>query len=410
MDFFNGLLGRERESAAMARKIIITPLSRQPIEQCPVEMCEHKGIGHPDTLADGVCEAASRELSLAYLKDYGKILHHNLDKGLVVAGRSSPRFGGGTVIDPIQIIICGRATHVNADVDVPAIAVEAARRYLQTHIRCDLKQFQITTQVKEGSDDLKEVFTIGDSVAMANDTSFGCGYAPYSRLEQAVLDLSRLLTSSTFRATFPAAGDDFKVMGHRVNGAIHFTIALAFIDRHIEGVEHYFKTKTAIRNQLADHLEAGAVIRINTLDNPDARNECGLYLTVSGLSAEMGDDGQVGRGNRVNGLITPGRAMSLEAAAGKNPASHVGKLYNVLAMLIARDLHTRIEGLDEVGVTLLSAIGERTDQPQVAAVEIGAQGRLTKLLREHVTGIVNEWFDDIGRVTHLILEEKVTLY
>jgi S-adenosylmethionine synthetase len=394
----------------MAREIIITPLSHQPIERCAVEMCEHKGIGHPDTLADGVCEAASRELSLAYLKAYGKILHHNLDKGLVVAGRSSPRFGGGTLIDPIQIIICGRATHVDAGVDVPAIVVAAARRYLQAQIRCDPKQFEITTQVKEGSADLKEVFTIGDSVSMANDTSFGCGYAPYSRLEQTVLDLSRLLRSSTFRAEFPAAGDDFKVMGHRVNGAIYFTVALAFIDRYIEGVEHYFKTKTAICDWLADHLEAGAAIRINTLDNPGARNERGLYLTVSGLSAEMGDDGQVGRGNRVNGLITPGRAMSLEAAAGKNPASHVGKLYNVLAMLIARDLHTRIEGLDGVGVTLLSAIGERTDQPQVAAVEIGARGRLTKQLREHVTKIVNEWLDDIGRVTRLILDEKVALY
>ena len=124
----------------------------------------------------------------------------------------------------------------------------------------------------------------------------------------------------------------------------------------------------------------------------------------------MGDDGQVGRGNRVNGLITPDRALSLEAAAGKNPTSHVGKLYNVLATLIAWDLHKRIEGIDEVGVTLLSAIGERTDQPRIAAVEIDARGELTKALREHATGIVNEWLDDIGQVTYLILEEKVPLY
>ncbi len=34
----------------------------------------------------------------------------------------------------------------------------------------------------------------------------------------------------------------------------------------------------------------------------------------SGLSAETGDDGQVGRGNRVNGLITPNGPMSLEAS------------------------------------------------------------------------------------------------
>ena len=37
--------------------------------------------------------------------------------------------------------------------------------------------------------------------------------------------------------------------------------------------------------------------------------------------------------------------MSLEAAAGKNPVSHVGKLYNVLATLIARDIHAKVEGV-----------------------------------------------------------------
>jgi len=59
-----------------------------------------------------------------------------------------------------------------------------------------------------------------------------------------------------------------------------------------------------------------------------------LYLTATGTSAEQGDDGQVGRGNRVNGLITPYRPMTLEAAAGKNPVSHVGKTYNIAARQI----------------------------------------------------------------------------
>ena len=68
---------------------------------------------------------------------------------------------------------------------------------------------------------------------------------------------------------------------------------------------------------------------VNALDDPKASDESGIYLTVTGLSAEQGDDGEVGRGNRVNGLITPSRAMSLEAAAGKNAVAHVGKLYNL---------------------------------------------------------------------------------
>lgn len=53
----------------MARQIVVKPPSRLPIEQHQVELCEHKGVGHPDTIADAVCEAASRELSLAYERE-----------------------------------------------------------------------------------------------------------------------------------------------------------------------------------------------------------------------------------------------------------------------------------------------------------------------------------------------------
>jgi S-adenosylmethionine synthetase len=277
-------------------------------------------------------------------------------------------------------------------------------------VRCGLAHFDLVTEIREGSANLKEVFARGGEIPVANDTSFGCGYAPYSRLEQSVLALSRLLKSPEFRTAFPAAGDDFKIMGHRVNGSLHFTIALAFVDRHVEGVESYFAVKRAIRDYLADYLGGPAAIRINTLDDPAAKDENGVYLTVTGLSAEMGDDGQVGRGNRVNGLITPGRDMSLEAAAGKNPTSHVGKVYNVLAMLMARDIHQRLDAADDVDVKLLSAIGERTDQPQVAAIEVGSKCGFTDELRNNATAIADEWLENIGRVTSLILEERVVLY
>jgi S-adenosylmethionine synthetase len=191
---------------------------------------------------------------------------------------------------------------------------------------------------------------------------------------------------------------------------VHVTIAVAFVDRHVEGVASYFAIKHAMREYLADHLDAPAEIRINTLDDPAATDETGVYVTVTGLSAEMGDDGQVGRGNRVNGLITPNRNMSLEAAAGKNPVSHVGKLYNVLAMLMARDLHERVEEVDEVSVSLLSAIGEPTDQPQVAAIEVAAQHGISPELIRKATAVADEWLGKIGTVTELILNEQVTVY
>lgn len=394
----------------MLRRIIVAPMSHSSIEENDVEMCEHKGIGHPDTITDGVFEAASRALSLVYRTTYGSILHHNLDKGLLVAGKSAPRFGGGVWIEPIKIFICGRATHSDPHLDIRKIVSDAARAYLERNIRCDLKYFEILTEIHEGSSDLNEVFRRRETIPLANDTSFGCGYAPYSRLEQQVLKLSELIQSSAFRTSFPAAGDDYKIMGHRVKGDLFFTIALAFVDRHVKGTEQYFSIKKIIHKYLADHLGAPDVIRINTLDDPAARDERGIYLTVSGLSAEMGDDGQVGRGNRVNGLITPGREMSLEAAAGKNPISHVGKIYNVLALLIARAIYEEIDAVEEVSVKLLSAIGERMDQPQVADIEVRVRGGLTEEIKQRPAAVADEWLEKIDRVTDLILEEKVTLY
>jgi S-adenosylmethionine synthetase len=124
----------------------------------------------------------------------------------------------------------------------------------------------------------------------------------------------------------------------------------------------------------------------------------------------MGDDGQVGRGNRINGLITPGRPMSLEAAAGKNPVAHVGKLYNVLALLIAREIHEQIEEADEVTVQLLSAIGDPIDQPQIAAIEISSVQTLTRTARAQAALIAAKWLSDVPCVTHMILDERIGLY
>ncbi len=394
----------------MSRNIIVTPFSCIPVEQRGVEMCEHKGIGHPDTLADGVCEAASRALSLAYLKAYGKILHHNLDKGLLAAGRSAPRFGGGAIEEKARLIICGRATRPEPAFDVREIVEQAARGYLETHLQEAAAGIAINTHIREGSANLKQVFARSTGIALANDTSFGTGFAPYSPLEQNVLDLAATLRSKAFRLQFPSAGADFKVMGMRVENHVSFTLALAFVDRHVACVSAYRQHKADILAYLAQQIDRGGALQLNTLDDPAATDESGLYLTVSGLSCEMGDDGQVGRGNRTSGLITPSRSMSLEAVAGKNPVSHVGKLYNVLSMLMARDIHARLKEAEGVSVQILSAIGAPVDQPQVAAIEIQASGGLSEPLRLEAEKIAGEWLGNIPKVTTLILDQSASLY
>jgi S-adenosylmethionine synthetase len=105
----------------------------------------------------------------------------------------------------------------------------------------------------------------------------------------------------------------------------------------------------------------------------DSLSSGAIYLTVTGTSAEAGDDGQVGRGNRVNGLITPCRPMSLEAAAGKNPVSHVGKIYNVLARNIAEAIITTIPEVESAQCLMVSRIGAPVTLPAMVEIKIATR-------------------------------------
>jgi S-adenosylmethionine synthetase len=373
---------------------LIVSTGLEAIDARPAELCEHKGDGHPDSLCDGAAEAVSQALCRAYLDAYGEVRHHNVDKALLIGGRSRPRFGGGAVETPMRLIIAGCADPLPARDQVTELARGAARAYLGRRLRHAPERIDIEVAIRPGAAQLRGTLAAG--APLANDTSFGAAHAPYSRLEQAVLRLSSLLRGAAFRRAFPAAGDDFKVMGRRIGQRMAMTVALAFVDREVAGVDDYFAQKAAMEEWLAERGAPGCAIRINTLDARQAGGEDGVYLTVTGTSAEQADDGQVGRGNRVNGLITPMRTMSLEAAAGKNPVSHVGKIYNVLALEIARALAAQVPGLREVAVQLLSAIGQPVNQPLLVALgccldgasqEAPAQARLLAIVREHLEGI-----------------------
>jgi S-adenosylmethionine synthetase len=108
----------------------------------------------------------------------------------------------------------------------------------------------------------------------------------------------------------------------------------------------------------------------------------------------------VGRGNRVNGLITPYRPMSLEAAAGKNPVSHTGKLYNLLAERIAGRIAGGLEGVDEAYCYLLSRIGSPVSEPQLADIGLrladpdmldALRPRAAKILRAQLRAAPQLW-------------------
>lgn len=379
--------------------IVVQPAAVPRCGQRTAEICEHKGIGHPDTIADGICEAAAVALARAYRENFGRVLHFNVDKGLLVAGRSEPRFGGGRLEQHAKLIVCGRASNPGHRLDIERVVTAAAGQWLDKNLHSGAGLFRIGCEVREGSASLDQVYAANGGALRANDTSVGVGFAPFSELERQVLQVAEVARSDAFHGRFPVAGDDFKIMGLRVGADISLTVALAFIDRHVHGPGEYFALKNDVRDTLLAQLPRATRLELNALDDPDSADESGLHLTVTGLSAEMGDDGQVGRGNRVNGLITPGRPMSLEAAAGKNPVAHVGKVYSVLANLIAHAVCAQVDEVEEASVQLLATIGQRLDRPRIAVIDVANRGDLTTALKDRVTQVARHELEGVGALT-----------
>ena len=334
-------------------------------------MVEHKGRGHPDSLCDALAANRSIALSRFYLERFGEILHHNVDKALLLGGAARPAFGGGELVEPIEITLAGRATRRFRGVTVPVddLAVELSRDWLRRNLRhIDAeRQIRVVPRLRETSSDLAELFVRGGEggVPRANDTSIGVAFAPLDRLERAVLAVEQALTAADTLAAFPEIGEDVKVMGVRRGERIELTVACAIVGRHVRDLADYFAKKERVRSMAAAAAQGDADVQVNAADGATADS---VYLTVTGLSAEAGDDGQVGRGNRINGLITPYRPMSLEAAAGKNAVSHTGKIYNLLAERIARTLAAELPGVQEAYVRLLSRIGSPITEPALADV------------------------------------------
>lgn len=384
-------------------------LAFPPQSSLPFEIVERKGAGHPDSLCDGLAENLSVALSRCYLERFGLILHHNVDKGLLWGGAARPRFGGGEVLAPMEIYLTGRATtgHRGIVVPVQEIAVESSRAWLKARLpNLDPERHvRIHALLRPSSPDLVDLFMRqgATGVALANDTSFGAAFAPLDELENVVLRVERELNSLPVKRSDPAIGEDIKVMGARRARDIELTVACAFVDRHVSGLADYQAKKARVRSLAleAARRAGGASVRVE-VNTADGETESGIYLTVTGTSAEAGDDGQVGRGNRANGLITPYRPMSLEAVAGKNPVTHVGKLYNVLANRIVAAVLREVEGAQEAYCFLLSRIGHPIERPQIAEVQVrpapgvalrAIEARVAEVARSHLSGIGGLWRD-----------------
>ncbi len=397
-------------------KINVTPLNVQPVNSLEVEIVERKGLGHPDTICDALAEKLSANLCKFYKENFGFVLHHNVDKGLLLGGSAFPKFGGGEVKEPIEIFLVGRAIKEYKGVKVPVdeFAIEGTREWLRQNIHAinPEKDVRIHCLVRPGSVDLVDIYMrqLESGIPLANDTSFGVGFAPFDEVENIVYNIEKELNSKKFKDVHPEIGEDIKIMGVRKKDEIDITIACAFVDKFVKDINDYIEKKENVRviaESIAKRFTRRKVnVHVNTGDDIERKN---VYITVTGTSSEAGDDGEVGRGNRANGLITPYRPMSLEAAAGKNPITHVGKLYNITANQIAQNVVKEIPEVEEVYCYIVSQIGKPVTEPLALDVKIRSDENI-ELFRPKIERIAMDCLADIKNIWERLVNEEITVY
>lgn len=391
------------------------------------EFVERKGLGHPDTLADALAEKLSVEYSKYTLKKYGAILHHNFDKVGLLGGSAYVVFGKGYLTKPIRILLNGRAStkFFNKVIPVKQLLYRWTKEFIKNKLPLvdvdkDLEfHFNISNQSSPGkTNELKSetgtrkywfeprgLFDIQElSHLLANDTSLGVGYAPLTRLENFVLSIEKKLSSPQFKKNNQWIGSDIKIMGFRHASEYFITLCIPQISRYVKNIKHY-KTNLAearnyIRRIAKQHQIEKLELNINTRDNFDNYE---LYLTAIGSSIESGDEGLVGRGNRINGLISPLRPMSMEGSCGKNPVYHIGKIYYLLASEMANKINKKFNAKNEV--MLISQSGRNLLDPWIVVVNISKKPCQCHGLKK----LIDTEIKKIPLLTNGLLEEKFML-
>lgn len=378
-----------------------------------VEIIERKGWGHPDKLADDLAEELSRSYSRFTLKECGIVLHHNFDKLCILGGSSKVSYGSFEMINPIRILVNGRATtkFAGKDLDIEGLINKGCREFFKDRLPIldSTKDISIVLNLSKASSP-GQVYSLNSDKTRhhwfeprgvedlpehknlySNDTSLGTGYAPLSRVENMVIKLSDYLSFRPREGAPSWLGTDVKVMAYAYGDNVDLTLCVPQISKYVGSREDYISNIKWLRGNILDFLtkidsKLKITLNINARDNLE-KDE--IYLTATGSSIESGDEGVVGRGNRVNGLITPKRPMNLEGANGKNPVYHVGKIYNILASNIAEAIYKATDS--PVVVDLISKTGNSLKEPwkiliQLENMEVD-QEQVYKIIEEHLNKI-----------------------
>jgi S-adenosylmethionine synthetase len=389
----------------------------------PVELIERKGSGHPDTLSDALGETLSRTYARYTHEHFGAVLHHQFDKVGMMGGRVDVAFGEGRITSPIRVLLNGRASLRFGDVEIPVrdLVLDATYEFFRTRFpQLDLERdLRILYEVNSGAspgfvrggardnhvahffaprslDDLAE-----RKALRCNDTSLGVGYAPPTPLEDLVLRLEQTINGPVYKASKPWLGSDIKLLACRTGTVVELTVAIPQIAAHVHSVDAYREHLRTVREDIMRlchewHPQFEVRLHTNTRDNLETLE---LYLTVTGSAIETGDEGFVGRGNRMGGLIAPARPITMEGISGKNPVYHTGKMYCVAAFELARrafaecQIETDVQLIGQRGgllhepwKTVISTSAATVDEAKLRAVAEAALGEFPAYTRKLLAG------------------------
>lgn len=403
-------------------------LSQKNFVENEYEFVERKGIGHPDTLSDALAETLSAKYSKYTLAKFGAVLHHNFDKVGLLGGASFVKFGEGHLTKPIRVLLNGRASTKFADTEIPVkeMLIEWAKEFMgkafpMIDVEKDLEfHYNLSNQSSPGKTEEKKadkgtrkywfeprgLFDLQETKKLlSNDTSMGVGYAPYTRLESLVLAIEGKLNSAEFKKDHPWMGSDIKIMGFRFKDDFDVTLCIPQISMYVADIDEYKRNIEFARSVIFDIAKDMGINKLdlhtNTRDNYENSE---LYLTATGSSIESGDEGLVGRGNRINGVIAPTKLMSMEGACGKNPVYHIGKLYYVAANEISKRIYEKFNIPNEV--VLISQSGRDLLDPWVSHISVPTDFKDLAAVKEFVADQLTK----ISEFTPLLLDQKVQMF
>jgi S-adenosylmethionine synthetase len=385
----------------MVNLVITSKTGRSPGED-QIELVERKGKGHPDSLADGIAEEVSRNITLDFWNNEEMGPYHFSDKVFIVGGRSLVTLGNGKLLEPFKVNLVCVAKEGAFSKDYLENLVEGFLERTLHEYRRGFSKIHVTPILASEH----TLTTREHNPLECDDTSLGVAFAPLTESEKIALQVERTLNSLPFKGRYPMVGEDIKVMVYRNQEKIFLTIACAFISKYIRSLEQHRDIKLALKAEVLSICRNISTKDVSVEINPDDRFEDNsLYLTVIGSSIEHGDCGISGRGNRVMGINSANRPMCIETVAGKLWL-HPGKLYNLIARNVAEELANDLSA-KEVNVRILGKVGEPVSNPEIVHVEISP---LESANRSKIDETVKYWFENLEEIKEQVLSGRIELF